>query len=175
MPGQCTRSRAEGDGRSAANQCCDMKADLGTIGPEATLKARRCGGPTRCAATEGAGQCVLNDSSSGFILVAAPEPDDVERKCPRRTRSLNSQHTSQNSKAKTVETLAERRLRSPRPQPTRLCNLSISRTQPTWGGLSCQESESGVGSCWVPDPDVASAPDYEATSSRNAFSLLYGG
>ena len=24
-----TRSRAEGDGRSAANQCCDMKADLG--------------------------------------------------------------------------------------------------------------------------------------------------
>ena len=46
MPGQCTRSRAEGDGRSAANQCCDMKADLGTIGPEATLKARRCVGPT---------------------------------------------------------------------------------------------------------------------------------
>ena len=39
---------------------------------------------------------------------SAPEPDDVERKCPRRTRSLNSQHTSQNSKAKTVETLAER-------------------------------------------------------------------
>ena len=47
MPGQCTRSRAEGDGRSAANQCCDMKADLATIGPEATLKARRCVGPTR--------------------------------------------------------------------------------------------------------------------------------
>src|SRR5271165_3400406 len=42
-----TRSRAEGDGRSAANQCCDMKADLATIGPEATLKARRCVGPTR--------------------------------------------------------------------------------------------------------------------------------
>src|SRR5271166_3345978 len=42
-----TRSRAEGDGRSDANQCCDMKADLGTIGPEATLKARRCVGPTR--------------------------------------------------------------------------------------------------------------------------------
>src|SRR5271166_6399733 len=42
VPGQCTRSRAEGDGRSAANQCCDMKADLATIGPEATLKARRC-------------------------------------------------------------------------------------------------------------------------------------
>ena len=38
MPGQCTRSLAEGDGRSAANQCCDMKADLATIGPEATLK-----------------------------------------------------------------------------------------------------------------------------------------
>ena len=42
-----TRSRAEGDGRSDANQCCDMKADLGTIGPEATLKARRCVGPKR--------------------------------------------------------------------------------------------------------------------------------
>src|SRR5208283_1023049 len=42
-----TRSRAEGDGRSDANQCCDMKADLATIGPEATLKARRCVGPTR--------------------------------------------------------------------------------------------------------------------------------
>jgi len=41
-----TRSRAEGDGRSDANQCC-MKADLATIGPEATLKARRCVGPTR--------------------------------------------------------------------------------------------------------------------------------
>ena len=40
-----TRSRAEGDGRSAANQCCDMKADLATIGPEATLKARWCVGP----------------------------------------------------------------------------------------------------------------------------------
>ena len=39
---KCTRSRAEGDGRSAANQCCDMRADLATIGPEATLKARRC-------------------------------------------------------------------------------------------------------------------------------------
>ena len=38
-------------------------------------------------------------------------------------------------------------------------------------GLSCQESEagSGVGSCRVPDPDVASAPGYEATSSRSAF------
>ena len=47
MPGQCTRSRAEGDGRSDTNQCCDMKADLATIGPEATLKARRCVGPTR--------------------------------------------------------------------------------------------------------------------------------
>ena len=46
MPGQCTRSRAEGNGRSAANQCCDMKADLATIGTEATLKARRCVGPT---------------------------------------------------------------------------------------------------------------------------------
>ena len=45
VPGQCTRSRAEGDGRSAANQCCDMKADLATIGPEATLKARWCVGP----------------------------------------------------------------------------------------------------------------------------------
>ena len=32
------RSRAEGDDRSAANQCCDMRADLATIGPEATLK-----------------------------------------------------------------------------------------------------------------------------------------
>ncbi len=42
-----TRSRAEGDGRSDANQCCDMRADLATIGPEATLKARRCVGPTR--------------------------------------------------------------------------------------------------------------------------------
>ena len=47
VPGQCTRSRAEGDGRSDANQCCDMKADLATIGPEATLKARRCVGPTQ--------------------------------------------------------------------------------------------------------------------------------
>ena len=52
MPGQCTRSRAEGDGRSAANQCCDMKADLATIGPEATLKARRCVGP------KGASSCM---------------------------------------------------------------------------------------------------------------------
>ena len=47
VPGQCTRSRAEGDGRSDANQCCDMKADLATIGPEATLKRRRCVGPKR--------------------------------------------------------------------------------------------------------------------------------
>ena len=46
VPGQCTRSRAEGDGRSDANQCCDMKADLATIGPEATLKARWCVGPS---------------------------------------------------------------------------------------------------------------------------------
>src|SRR5271165_4897561 len=46
-----TRSRAEGDGRSDANQCCDMKADLATIGPEATLKARRCVGPTRARAS----------------------------------------------------------------------------------------------------------------------------
>ena len=38
MDTDSTRSRAEGDGRSAANQCCDMKADLATIGPEATLK-----------------------------------------------------------------------------------------------------------------------------------------
>jgi len=44
-----TRSRAEGDGRSAANQCCDMKADLATIGPEATLRAPRCVGPTRAS------------------------------------------------------------------------------------------------------------------------------
>ena len=34
--------RAEGDGRSDADQCSDMKADVATIGPEATLKARRC-------------------------------------------------------------------------------------------------------------------------------------
>ena len=40
MDTDSTRSRAEGDGRSAANQCCDMKADLATIGPEATLKAQ---------------------------------------------------------------------------------------------------------------------------------------
>jgi hypothetical protein len=38
---QRTRSRTDGDGRSAANQCCNMKSDLATIGPEATLKARR--------------------------------------------------------------------------------------------------------------------------------------
>jgi hypothetical protein len=42
--GYSTRSRTEGDGRSPGNQCCNMKADLATIGPEATLKARRCVG-----------------------------------------------------------------------------------------------------------------------------------
>ena len=47
LPSPGARSRAEGDGRSDANQCCDMKADLATIGPEATLKARRCVGPER--------------------------------------------------------------------------------------------------------------------------------
>ena len=46
MDTDSTRSRAEGDGRSDANQCCDMKADLATIGPEATLKARWFVGPT---------------------------------------------------------------------------------------------------------------------------------
>src|SRR5271165_2143088 len=47
LPSPGARSRAEGDGRSDAYQCCDMKADLATIGPEATLKAHRCVGPTR--------------------------------------------------------------------------------------------------------------------------------
>jgi hypothetical protein len=60
-------------------------------------------GPTR-ATTEGAGQCDWNDSSSGFILVGAPEPDDIERGCPRRPRSLKSRHASQDSKAMSVET-----------------------------------------------------------------------
>jgi len=60
-------------------------------------------GPKR-ATTEGAGQYVRNDSASDSILVGAPEPDDVERECPRRTRSLSSRHASQDSKAMTVET-----------------------------------------------------------------------
>src|SRR5271157_6088046 len=65
-----TRSRAEGDGRSDMNQCCDMKADLGTIGPEATLKARRCVGPTR---------------ASTSCRTASPRRDD-----PRRGPSVSA-------------------------------------------------------------------------------------
>src|SRR5271166_6458191 len=77
VTGQCTRSLAEGDGRSAANQCCDMKADLATIGPEATLKARRCVGPKRRSCrlafdssrlTQGVGH---QSYFSGFLLTAA--------------------------------------------------------------------------------------------------------
>ena len=37
-----------------------MKADLATIGPEATLKARRCVGPTRKVALRAAKQNLVN-------------------------------------------------------------------------------------------------------------------
>ena len=73
MPGQCTRSRAEGDGRSAANQCCDMKADLATIGPEATLKARRCVGPKRATAREP--DTALAALKTGKILLTHATPN----------------------------------------------------------------------------------------------------
>jgi hypothetical protein len=45
------------------------------------------------------------------------------------------------------------------------------------GVCGCLESSSeiGRGAESDEDPDVASAPDHEAISSRNAFRLLYGG
>ena len=72
-----TRSRAEGDGRSAANQCCDMRADLATIGPETTLKARRCVGPMR--AMRGLGvtiewQRVKPSLLVGYLIVVPDDP-----------------------------------------------------------------------------------------------------
>ena len=70
MPGQCTRSRAEGDGRSDANQCCDMKADLATIGPEATLKRVGVVGPTR--RTPGCLPCVREQPRQHGHLQSIP-------------------------------------------------------------------------------------------------------
>ena len=71
MPGQCTRSRAEGDGRSDANQCCDMKADLATIGPEATLKRVGVVGPKVRNAV--VGSCPAG-AGSGRLLHAIGSP-----------------------------------------------------------------------------------------------------
>jgi hypothetical protein len=64
-----TRSRTEGDGRSDTNRRWSMKADLDTIGPEATLKARRCRRTDARNATVGSG-----DEAPSSTVVEANRP-----------------------------------------------------------------------------------------------------